>query len=190
MEERCNPSQTPFELHLSYTNPFNSFEIECENISSVLIKLQINWMLWWFGNRYMHIYIYIHIYIFLFMCMLLQCISKWTRKNCEIVPLNFMETFDIKLMMTWLTHRGPVRHICVDDLSSFVQIMACHLIGAKLFLNQCWLIVNWTNLSEMWSIFWYCLWRKHVCKCYLGNGGHCPCLIKLMLLSYICFCFF
>ena len=26
---------------------------------------------------------------------------------------------------------------------SLLQIMACHLIGAKRYLNQCWFIVNW-----------------------------------------------
>ena len=65
------------------------------------------------------------------------------------------------------THLLSVPHICVNDLGQhwFKRLVACSELSN--YLNQCWLIVNWTrkkNFSEIWIKIqnfhsWKCIWK-------------------------------
>ena len=60
--------------------------------------------------------------------------------------------------------------------STSVQIMACSLYASSHYINQCWVIVNWTlrnklqwNFDQKYEIFHS---RKCIWKYRLQNGGH------------------
>ena len=77
-----------------------------------------------------------------------------------------------------LTHWGRVTHIGVSKLNlpSLVQIIACHMAGAKaiIWTNAGILLIGpmGTNFSEILIEIYTFSLKKCIWKCRLVNGGH------------------
>ena len=75
---------------------------------------------------------------------------------------------EIDLSQYILIHRGRVTHLWVskDHHQTSVQIMALCQFVLNHYLNQCWLIVNWTLGNNNFHP------GKYIWKCLLRSGGH------------------
>ena len=142
------------------------------NLSEIWIGcFQVNFSDWWL--RYL-----------LWNCPLVNC--NWTLQiishhYCLRSPSHYIKQVSchhtLSLGFYELTDLRWEPHICISELSMHRfrwWIPACS--GPSHYLNQCWLIVNWTlmnkrqwNLNQNKQFFhsWTCIW-----KCHLWNGGY------------------
>ena len=77
----------------------------------------------------------------------------------------------------WVDSFPLVLHICIGELGHHWFRQWCVACSAPShYLNQCWLIVNWTP-GKKFSVkfeseFYHFLSRKFIRRCCLPNGGH------------------
>ena len=86
-----------------------------------------------------------------------------------------------KICLSWLFYFPLVPYICVGELpgSALIRVMVSRLFVPSHYLNQCWLIINWTIGNK---IQWNCNWNSNtfiedhsrfenvVCNFHIING--------------------
>ena len=138
----------------------------------------VRWQCWNLKNDY--IILVAPLYILHLLTVVLLCIGI-----CDNV-LYTLNKKDLKRPemtatgVTWrclnrLTHLPLVLHICVSKLGQhwFVQWLVAYSAPSH-YLNQCWVIVNWTlrnklqwNFNQNAKLFTKCIWKYR-----LRNGSH------------------
>ena len=100
--------------------------------------------------------------------------NSWNR-IIALIPCDHASETCVTITTT--THRGPVTHIYASINSAIIAIdNGLSLQALSPFLNQCWLIVNWSlRIKFQWNFNQsYHNFRSMKCisKCHLQNGGH------------------
>ena len=101
-----------------------------------------------------------HIYIYIYMCVCVcVCVSEVIISSGD--GLEFEETK--RMYGTFMTMVNSLRPgdayiyiyvcVCVSVKSSLVPVMAWSLSAPSHYMNQCWLIVNWTPVNKLqWNL--------------------------------------